>query len=461
MGSWKKTKIGEFLLERAGKYKPDSEKIAGLKRIDKIDFSGNFHIAQKSSRTNMILIHPGDLVVSGINVSKGAIGIYTGKDNVTATIHYSSYTFDREKINVEYFKRFLKSPEFIKLLQEQVKGGIKTEIKPKHILPLEIKLPVIEEQAKLVSHFKRIETEDIEMRQELTHQQTLLKKLRQQILQEAIEGKLTAQWRKENPDIEPASVLLEKIKAEKAQLVKEKKIKKQKSLPPVTEEEKPFELPDGWEWCRLGDICDVVTKGSSPKWQGINYVDSYEKGILFITSKNVGKYTIDLSNSTFVEKSFNEIEPRSILKKGDLLTNIVGASIGRTAIYNLDFNANINQAVCILRIEHNHISKQFLLKLMNADFIIQLMLDMQFSPGRANLSMSNLAKFSIALPPLPEQKAIVTKVEKLLALCDQLETRITRNQAHADQLMQAVLKEAFDPDGQEPGRKQPLQSKEV
>jgi type I restriction enzyme S subunit len=80
---------------------------------------------------------------------------------------------------------------------------------------------------------------------------------------------------------------------------------------------------------------------------------------------------------------------------------------------------------------------------MNADFIIQLMLDMQFSPGRANLSMSNLAKFCIALPPLNEQKEIVKKVENLFAICDQLEEQITSSQTNAEQLMQSVLKEAF------------------
>jgi len=126
MCAWRKTKIGELFFEREGKYKPDSEAIAGLKRIDKIDFSGNIHLAQKPSRTNMILICPGDLVISGINVAKGAMGIYRGDEDVTATIHYSSYTFDKSKIDVGYFKRFLKSAEFIRLLQEQVKGGIKT-----------------------------------------------------------------------------------------------------------------------------------------------------------------------------------------------------------------------------------------------------------------------------------------------------------------------------------------------
>ena len=250
-----------------------------------------------------------------------------------------------------------------------------------------------------------------------------------------------------------------KIKAEKERLIKDppagragKKIKKQKPLPPITEDDLPagkagipFEIPENWVWCRLGELCNTITKGSSPKWQGVNYVDSYEKGILFITSKNVDSFKIDLSDSSFVEAKFNEIEPRSILQKGDLLTNIVGASIGRTALFDLDFVANINQAVCILRIEHDFIDKSYLLNLMNSEFVINLMLAMQFAPGRANLSMSNLANFPIPIPPLSEQQRIVAKLDELMQYCDALEASIKESQQQNEQLLQQVLREALEP----------------
>ena len=261
MSNWQKVKIGDFLFERKGRYKPNDEQIANLPRIEKIDFGGNFHIGNKDSKTDMILIKDGDLVISGINVAKGAIGIYSGED-VTATIHYSSYTFDSNKINVEYFKRFLKSSEFIELLNEQVKGGIKTEIKPKHILPLEIQLPDINTQAQIVQHFENVEDDIADVTQEVLKQQSLLKQLKQTILQEAIEGKLTAKWRAKNPDIGTAKELLEQIKTEKEKLVKEKKIKASKPLAPINEDEISFDIPSSWEWCRLGEVCNY---GSSSK----------------------------------------------------------------------------------------------------------------------------------------------------------------------------------------------------
>ena len=330
MGNWKKTKIGEFLFEREGKYKPDDQTISTLKRIHKIDFTGNFHIVSKPSKTNMILVCPGDLVISGINVAKGAMGIYHGKEDVTATIHYSSYTFDESKIDVEYFKRFLKSAEFIRLLQEQVKGGIKTEIKPKHILPLEIDLPDIEEQKEIVTHFKSIETEDGELKAELTHQQTLLKKLRQQILQEAIEGKLTANWRAQNSDVEPASELLACIQAEKQQLIKDKKIKKQKTLPAISEEEKPFELPEGWVWCRLNDVIyENPRNGYSPKTVEF----PTETKTLKLGATTSGKFInteVKYINEAIPKDSFLWLKKRDILIQRGNSMDFVGVS----AIYN-------------------------------------------------------------------------------------------------------------------------------
>lgn len=141
MSQWKKVKIRDFLTERKGRYKPDDKLISKYQRLDKIDFSGTMHISNKPTKTDMILVYSGDLVISGINVAKGAITVYQGKESVCATIHYSAYTFNDSIVDLDYFKFFVKSPAFIETLKQQVKGGIKTEIKPKHLLPLEISIP--------------------------------------------------------------------------------------------------------------------------------------------------------------------------------------------------------------------------------------------------------------------------------------------------------------------------------
>src|SRR5690606_26356035 len=125
---------------------------------------------------------------------------------------------------------------------------------------------------------------------ELTHQIDLVKQLRQTFLREAMQGKLVPQ----DPNDEPASVLLEKIKDEKERLIKEKKIKKQKPLPPITEDEIPFEIPENWVWCRLGEICFKITDGFH------NTPPKVSEGFPYIAATHVKTDSIDWDNCHYV-----------------------------------------------------------------------------------------------------------------------------------------------------------------
>jgi type I restriction enzyme S subunit len=277
---------------------------------------------------------------------------------------------------------------------------------------------------------------------ELTHQQTLLKKLRQQILQEAIEGKLTVDWRAKNPDAEPASELLKRIAAEKAQLVKDKKIKAQKPLPPITDAEKPFDLPSGWVWCRLANIGFVIgglTKNVSKR-------SGHKIFLPYLRVANVYANRLDLTEVKEIGVANSEIG-NLLLEKDDLLVvegNGSRDQVGRIARWDGSIAPCIHQ---------NHVIKVRLVDAKNVAWILYWYLSplgrslveeqARTSTGLYNLSTGKVSNLALAIPPLQEQQAIVNKVEKLLALCDQLETQITQNQAHAEQLMQAVLREAF------------------
>jgi type I restriction enzyme S subunit len=261
--------------------------------------------------------------------------------------------------------------------------------------------------------------------------------LKQTLLQLAVMGKLVPQ----DPNDEPASELLKRIQAEKAKLISEGKIKKDKSLPEIGAHEIPFGLPNGWQLARLNDLTKLITKGSSPKWQGVNYSDNHQD-ILFVTSENVGSYTLLLDSPKYVEQKFNEIEPRSILAKGDFLMNIVGASIGRTAIYNLDTLANINQAVCLIRALTSNLYEQFLLHFFNSDTCLQYMFDKQVDNARPNLSMGNIAKFVVPLPPLAEQHRIVAKITELMTHCEQLKSRINHSRSSQQKLADVLIETA-------------------
>ncbi len=191
--------------------------------------------------------------------------------------------------------------------------------------------------------------------------------------------------------------------------------------------------PD-WPMVPISEVSTRITKGSSPTWQGIEYTSS-ESDVLFVTSENVGLGELLLDSPKYVERRFNEIEPKSILKKGDVLTNIVGASIGRTAIFNLDVDANVNQAVCVVRPNSDLIISQFLMTLLNSPEFIQKLLGNSVENARANVSMGVLGSLTIPLPPLATQQAIVAEIEAEQALVAANRKLITR----FEQKIQATL----------------------
>lgn len=442
MISWPYRPLSDFLTEREGRFKPNDPKIATFKRLDKIDFSGQIHISEKPSKTDMIVIEPGDLVISGINVAKGALAVYEGDEPVTATIHYSSYTFDKNRIDIAFLKRFLKSPAFISELQDQVKGGIKTEIKPKHLLPLKARIPELAKQQKINHHFDAVENEISDLSNEIYSQSTYLTKLRQAILQEAIEGKLTADWRKENPvrkgdpDYD-AEALLEKIQVEKEKLIKEGKIKKQKSLAPIKADEVPFELPEGWVCTRLGEVCQSITDGDHqppPK---------QKEGIPFLVISNVSSGVLDFNNTRFVsEEYFNNLQYDRRPLKGDILYTVTG-SYGIPILLKEDHKFCIQRHISIIR-PMNQIIKTFLVHLLLSPQCKKQADNTAWGVAVKTVSLNNLRNFILTFPPLAEQQAIVERVEKLLHMVDELEKQVTERKEQSEQLMQAVLREAFE-----------------
>lgn len=442
MNNWTYRPLSAFLIEREGRFKPNDPKIASYKRLDKIDFSGKIHISEKPSKTDMIIIEPGDLVISGINVAKGALAVYDGDEPVTATIHYSSYRFNKNKIDIEFLKRFLKSPAFISELQNQVKGGIKTEIKPKHLLPLKARIPELAEQQKINQYFDAIDNEVSDLSNEVNTQSSCLTKLRQAILQEAIEGKLTADWRKENPvrmgdpDFD-AEALLEKIQAEKEKLIKEGKIKKQKPLAPIKAEEVPFELPEGWVWTRLGEVCSKITDGThhSP-------VNTDQGEYKYVTAKNIKYDGIDLSNISYVtEAVHNEIYSRCNVEYGDVLYIKDGATTGIVTINNLSEQFSMLSSVALLK---PLILNFYLALSMRSPFFYEETRAQMYGVAITRVTLEKIINALVPLPPLAEQKAIVDRVEKLLSMVDELEKQVFERKEQSEQLMQAVLREAFE-----------------
>jgi type I restriction enzyme S subunit len=428
--SWKKVKLGDFLKVRDNRFKPNDQAISHLKRIEKIDFSGKIFISEKPSNTDMILIKKGDLVISGINVEKGAMAVYTGEEDITATIHYSSYSFDRNKTDIEFLKFFLKSIEFKNALKEQVPGGIKTEIKPKHLLPLVVQIPTnIKDQEKVVEILKSRNSKVEAISNELTHQLTLVKKLRQQLLQDAVQGKLVEQ----NKNDEPASELLKKIKAEKEKLIAEKKIKKEKELPPIKPEEIPFEIPNGWVWCKIGQLTtSIVPNRDKPA--------TFTGEINWITQANFSDDDYKLNyNLTGKGLSTEEIIKYNcrIMPVGSIVMSCVG-QFDLVCLIEKEIVAN-QQLHCF--VPYCNVEPMYLCYAVK--YFSKLIEKEAIQTTIKYINKTKCESILIPLPPLPEQNRIVQKLNDLLHYCNDVEASVIEGQTQNEKLLQQVLKEAL------------------
>ncbi|TDW51575.1 type I restriction enzyme S subunit [Flavobacterium sp. 270] len=435
--SWKKVKLGHFLKNREGRYKPNDIAIQGLKRIDKINFSGTIFLSDKPSNTDMILVKKGDLVISGINVEKGAMNIYQGDEDVVATIHYSSYHFDEKQIDINFLTNFLKSLEFKKALKDQVPGGIKTEIKPKHILPLLVEIPTdVKEQKKIVTKLISNNSNVQNINSELNHQLHLIKQLRKAFLREAMQGKLI----KSINTSETGQQLLAKIKAKKAKIIAEKKLKKEKELSLIKEEDIPFEIPKHWAWCRLGDTGNL--KRGKSKHRPRNDQELFVGGnIPFIQTGDVSKAKNNNNLITTVNGYYNDfgLKQSELQKKGTLCITIA-ANIAECGF--LDFDACLpDSIVCFLSID-KIIEKYIYYYLVTAKDELE-----RYAPATAqkNINLGILNDLKIPFPPIHEQEQIVAKLGELMAFCDGLEQSIKESQGYNEMLLQQVLREALQP----------------
>ena len=239
------------------------------------------------------------------------------------------------------------------------------------------------------------------------------KALRQKILDLAIHGKLVPQ----DPNDEPASVLLERIKAEKERLIKEGKIKRSRKSAKSSDtphyENVPFKMPEGWVWTTIEEICSKIGSGSTPR--GSNYSAT---GIPFFRSQNVYNDKLVYDDIKYISEEVHQKMKGTEVLANDLLLNITGGSLGRCAVVPADFNCgNVSQHVCIMRSV-----------LVEPEYFHALVLSSYFAKsmkitgsGREGLPKYNLEQMRFPLPPLTEQQRIVAEIEHWFALIDQIE----------------------------------------
>lgn len=260
--------------------------------------------------------------------------------------------------------------------------------------------------------------------------------LKQTILQLAVMGKLVEQ----NPYDEPASALLERIAAEKEELVKQKKIKKQKPLPPIAEEEKPFELPEGWEWIRFASMSNEVATG--PFGSMIHKRDYVTDGVPLINPSHMINSEIreDLTITVNIDKA-KELRSYKLFENDIVMAR--RGEMGRCALVTKrEENWLCGTGSFVLRF-NDALSRRFILLLFRTSYVCGYLGGKSIGTTMTNLNHSILNKMPLLLPPVTEQHRIVEKVDELMAICDQLKARLSDAQTRQLNLADALVEQAL------------------
>lgn len=261
-----------------------------------------------------------------------------------------------------------------------------------------------------------------------------VEELEQNLLQLAIMGKLVPQ----SPSDEPANELIKRIQADKIKLTASGKIKKDKGLEPITEKEKPFELPVGWEWIKCQDVCLKITDGehATPKRS--------KSGYYLLSARNVTNKGILLDDVDYVpHDEFERIRGRCDPNIGDILISCSG-SVGRVALVDKNDMYSMVRSAAMIRPANNFICKEYIAILLRSPYVQEQIRGRSKQAAQANLFLGAISNLVLVLPPLAEQHRIVAKVDELMALCDELKTHIQQASQHQQQLADVLVVQALN-----------------
>ncbi len=442
MSNWQKVRIGDFLSES----KVVSEFPNINRRITvRLNCNGvekRKATESKEGATKYYIRSAKQFIYGKQNIHKGAFGIIPKSlDNYETSADLPCFDVDEDICLPEWIDLSLKANDFYKSFEQFARGIGSKRVSVDDFLNIEILLPSIEKQKEILKKQQGVKVFIKDLEAETSTQQSLLKQLKQTILQEAIEGKLTAKWREQNPDIGTAKELLEQIKIEKEKLIKEKKIKQGKKQTANEIEDLNIEIPDSWLLVDLDDITQYITDGTH---QTPRYV---ENGRMFLSAQNVKPFKFMPEIYRCVsEEDYQKYIANRQTEKGDLLLGRVGAGIGETAVVDQDLEFAIYVSLGLVKTFKQFTNPEYLATVFNSPYGVRYAKGNISSGGGSagNFNLGRIRSFPIPFPPLEEQKEIVATIEKLFEICDELESEINQNKTTVENLMATVLKEAFE-----------------
>ena len=398
-GNWCWTTLGSLVdtsKEKTEDFSDPDVKYVGLEHLEKdAGIIGSASAEGVKSLKNVF--HPGQILY-------GKLRPYLNKHDVAdfdGVCSTDILVFNVRKTAIaQYVDFFLNQRSFIEYAVANSKGINLPRVSEEVVLDAVCPLPPLAEQQRIVDCIEYLFAKLDEAKEKAQSVLDSFETRKAAILHKAFTGELTAKWRAEH------GVNL-----------------------------------DGWQQTTIGKESLLITKGASPRWQGITYTDDKSQ-TLFVTSENVRDGYLDLTKEKYLDNRINEIQRRSVLQKGDVLVNIVGASIGRAAIFDLECLANTNQAVCLIRLKGSVVNR-FLCYYLNSPVALTYYGENKVETARANISLTNISDMGIALPSVVEQHEIVSILDSLFAKEQQAKEAAEAVLEKIDLLKKSILARAF------------------
>ncbi len=434
--SWEWCRLGDILIKLTDgthstpKYTERGTPFISVKDISsgKLDFSNCKHISETEHNALYERCNPtiGDILLTKVGTTGIPVIVDTDKQ-FSLFVSVALLKFNQELLYNKYLLYMINSPLVQKQATENTKGVGNKNWVMRDIANTLIVIPPIEEQHRIVAKIEElmpyIEKYEQTEKQLTKLNETFPEMLKKSILQQAVQGKLVPQ----NPDDEPANILLERIRAEKQALIKAGKIKKDKHESVIITRDKipyeitdgkerciadevPFDIPDSWCWCRLGDILIKLTDGthSTPKYT--------ESGVPFISVKDISSGKLDFSNCKHIsETEHNALYERCNPEIGDMLLTKVGTT-GIPVIVDTDKQFSLFVSVALLKFNQELLYNKYLLYMINSPLVQKQATENTKGVGNKNWVMRDIANTLIVIPPIEEQKRIVAKIEEIIPI---------------------------------------------
>lgn len=427
-GGWVWTRLGEIISVHSGE---------GLTSYQ-MDQSGIFPVYGGNGITgyhNKFMFEESKLIIGRVGAKCGSVHITLPKCWITD----NALIVDFSPIDMKFLFYILGNLNLNRFSVSTAQPVISS----RKIYPLMFGLPPFPEQRRIVTKLEELFTKLDAGVFALKKTQAQLKRYRQSVLKAACEGKLVpteAELAKaEGRAYEPADVLLARILKERREKSRGAKYKE----PAAPDASELPELSKGWAWARLDIVCNKIQDGShfSPK---IQYNTKGDGTYLYITAKNIKDNGLDLSDVTYVDSSFHQsIYERCNPEKGDVLLTKDGVKTGIAVINNLEEEFSLLSSVALFKSNKNILNSYYLKHFLNSPIGFKMTTGQMTGTAIKRIILEKIRTSYIPLPPLAEQRRIVTEVERRLSVADGVTRTVEQSLAQAGRLRQSILKKAF------------------